>query len=86
MARVLSIRQTVVPAASRDAGVAQLRLRHRHLGSRDCRHWVFEDAAAPGTFLEFIEAGTADAVSAAEVAAGPSAGEPARLYFEVELS
>jgi hypothetical protein len=66
--------------------VALLRQRHRDLGSRDCRHWVFEAATAPGTFLEFIEAGTADAVLDAEVVAGPSAGEPARLYLEVELS
>jgi hypothetical protein len=71
--RALRVRRLAVPAAERAAYLAGLPARREALRVRDCNFWVYEDGAAPGSFIEFVEArdnvilmGAGDAATARE--------------------
>ncbi len=85
MARSLTIQRAVVPAPERERYLARLRARLAHYTARDCRFWVFEEAALPGVFIEFTEAKDAAILAAAHAASPEPPRDAARIYSEVEV-
>ena len=81
MARALTVEEVRVGPDERDAFLAAAAARRRTLTGGGCSHWLFEDAARPGTFFEFIEARDPAALARAR----PAAAEHPRILTEVEL-
>ena len=85
MPRVLSIMRTTVTPPERKKYMERSRKKREHYARAKCRFWVFEEAGLPGAFLEFFEADSADALSAAHETAPESVVDPGRIYKEVEF-
>lgn len=86
MPRALTIHRVVVPPADRAKYLERLRAKETHYLGAGCRFWVFEEQALPGAFVEFCEADSAPALSAAHAAAPERVHDPARIYTLLELS
>ena len=86
MGRALTIQRSVIPAADRAKQLERLRGKRDHYTARQCRYWVFEEAAVHGAFLEFVEADSADAIAAAHASAPDAPIDATRIYVEVELA
>jgi hypothetical protein len=50
-----------------------------------CRFWVFEEQGLQGAFVEFCEADSAAALTAAHAAAPERVRDPGRIYTQMEL-
>jgi hypothetical protein len=85
MPRALTIHRIVVPPADRPKYFERLRAKEQHYTAMGCRFWAFEEQALPGAFVEFCEADSAQALSAAHAAAPERVHDPARIYTQVEL-
>lgn len=83
MPRALLTRTFRVPTDQRDAAIARLRDRRQIARDADCNFWVFEDAAAEGVWLEFIEARDEALLRRASVAHGDASSH--QIFLEVEL-
>ncbi len=86
MPRALTIHRIVVPPAERARYFERLRAKERHYVGMGCRFWAFEEHALPGAFVEFCEADSAAALSAAHAAAPETPRDPTRIYTQVELT
>ena len=86
MPRAMTIQRSIIPAADRARQLQRLRAKRDHYRGMQCRYWVFEEAAVKGAFLEFVEADSADALTAAHAGAADPPLDAARVYLEVELS
>ena len=86
MPRALAIQRSVIPAADRARQLERLRAKRAHYTGNQCRYWVFEEAAVPGAFLEFVEADSAATIQAAHASAADAPVDAGRIYLEVELS
>ncbi|HRN54688.1 MAG TPA: hypothetical protein PK788_14425 [Gemmatimonadaceae bacterium] len=86
MPRALTIHRIVVPPADRAKFFERLREKERHYTAMGCRYWVFEEQQLPGAFVEFCEADSAQALSAAHAAAPETPRDPTRIYTQLELS
>ena len=86
MARAISMRQTIVPLAERDAFRERAQLSRAHYTGMGCRYWLFEEGSLPGAYLEFFEGDDRDKLLAAHRDAPQPVLESARMYIEVELS
>lgn len=86
MARAITMRHTIVPAADR----AEFRERagqvHAHYSGAGCNYWLFEEAALPGAYVEFFEARDAETLRRAHHDAPDPTIESAHMYVAVELS
>lgn len=86
MPRALTIQRSVIPAADRARQLDRLRSKRDHYRSKQCRYWVFEQAAVHGAFLEFVEADSAEALAAAHASAPDAPIDATRVYLELELA
>lgn len=86
MPRALTIHRTVVPPADRTKYLERLRAKEAHYTGMGCRFWAFEEQALAGAFVEFCEADSVSALSAAHAAAPDRVRDPARIYTQLELS
>ncbi len=86
MPRALTIHRIVVPPAERAKYFERLRAKERHYVGMGCRFWAFEEQALAGAFVEFCEADSAQALSAAHAAAPDAPRDPTRIYTQVELN
>ena len=86
MPRALTIQRSVIPAAGRARQLDRLRSKRDHYRSKQCRYWVFEEAAVHGAFLEFVEADSAEALAAAHASAPDAPIDATRVYLELELA
>jgi hypothetical protein len=86
MPRALTIQRSVIPAADRARQLDRLRSKRDHYRSKQCRYWVFEQAAVHGAFLEFVEADSAELLAAAHASAPDAPIDAARVYLELELA
>jgi hypothetical protein len=86
MPRILTMHRTIVPQSERKKYLERLRAKRDHYKRANCRFWVCEEAKLPGAFLEFMEAESAEALSAALASAPEQVLDANRLYREVELS
>jgi hypothetical protein len=86
MPRALTIQRTIVPASERPRYLARARERAAYYAKAGCRFWVFEEAALPGAFIEFTEAGDRTVLSSAHAGAPEKLVDAKRIYQEVELS
>jgi hypothetical protein len=86
MARALTIQRSIIPAADRAKHLERLRAKRDHYKARSCRFWVFEEAAVHGAFLEFVEADSAEQLTAAHAAATDAPIDATRVYIEVEIN
>lgn len=86
MPRALTIQRSVIPASDRTKQLERLRSKREHYRSRQCRYWVFEEATVYGAFLEFVEADSADALTAAHASAPDAPIDATRVYLEMELN
>ena len=85
MPRVLSIMRTTVTPPERKKYMERSRQKREHYTRAKCRFWIFEEAGLPGAFLEFYEADTKEALTAAHASAPESVVDPGRIYKEVEF-
>jgi hypothetical protein len=86
VARAISMRHTVAPAADRSEFRERARQSRAHYASAGCHYWLFEEPGLPGAFIEFFEAGDADTLQRAHRSAPAPLAESARMYVEVELT
>ena len=86
MPRALTIQRSVIPAADRARQLERLRSKRDHYRSKQCRYWVFEQAAVHGAFLEFVEADSAESLAAAHASAPDAPIDATRVYLELELA
>jgi hypothetical protein len=86
VARAISMRQTVAPAADRNEFRERARQSRAHYTSAGCKYWLFEEPSLPGAFIEFFEAGDADTLQRAHRSAPEPIADTARMYVEVELT
>lgn len=86
MARVLSMRHTIVPPADRAEFQARARRLQSHYRGRGCRYWLFEEMALPGAYVEFFEANDAETLRQAHAGASGGIDHAARTYTEVDLT
>ena len=86
MPRALTMQRTIVPQSERKRYMDRLRAKRDHYKRANCRFWVLEEMGLPGAFLEFMEAESAEALSAALASAPEQILDANRLYREVELS
>lgn len=86
MPRALTIQRSIIPAADRAKQLERLRAKRDHYQGKNCRYWVFEEAAVRGAFLEFVEADSAALIAAAHASAADAPLDASRVYLEVELS
>lgn len=86
MARALTIHRIVIPPAERARYFERLKRKESHYVGQGCRFWAFEEHALPGAFVEFCEADSPAALSAAHAAAPEPVRDPGRIYTQVELS
>jgi hypothetical protein len=85
VARVLTIKRTVVPQSERKRYMERLRLRRDYYKQAGCSFWVFEEMGLHGAFIEFTEAGETSVLSAAHANAPESVFDADRVYKEVEI-
>jgi hypothetical protein len=85
VARVLTIKRTVVPQSERKRYMERLRLRRDYYKRAGCSFWVFEEVGLHGAFIEFTEAGEAAVLTAAHANAPESVFDADRVYREVEI-
>lgn len=85
MPRALTIHRIVVPPADRSKYFERLRAKEQHYTGMGCRFWAFEEQSLPGAFVEFCEADSTQALSAAHAAAPDPVRDPSRIYTQVEL-
>lgn len=85
MPRALTIHRIVVMPTDRAKYFERLRAKEQHYTGMGCRFWVFEETSLVGAFVEFCEADSAQALSAAHAAAPERVHDPARIYTQVEL-
>lgn len=69
MSRCLVMAERVVTQADRASYLESLAVRRESAAAASAHFWVFEDVKKPGRFLEFIEAGSEDALARAIEAA-----------------
>jgi hypothetical protein len=86
MPRSLAVQRSIVPAVERTKYLERLRARKEHYERAGCKFWVFEEAALPGAFIEFMESASAPALVAAHATAPEPVLNPDRIYNELELS
>ena len=86
MPRSLTIHRTVVPPVDRAKFLERLRAKESHYLAMGCQFWAFEEQSLAGAFVEFCEADSAQALTAAHAAAPDPILDPARIYTIVELS
>lgn len=86
MARAISMRHTVVPAAERNKFRERARRALAHYSGNGCHYWLFEEASLPGAYVEFCEANDRDTLLRAHREAPRPVLESARMYVEVELT
>jgi len=86
MPRALSIQRSIVPSGERAKYFERLKAKKEHYRNAGCQFWVFEEAALTGAFIEFIEAPSAQTLSAGHAAAPGMVLDPSRIYTEVELT
>ena len=67
MPRVLVMTERFVSASDRTGYVTALALRKQHAAAGGANFWVFEKTENPESFLEFVEAGSSEALSAAMI-------------------
>ncbi|MGH7711444.1 MAG: hypothetical protein ACREOG_09170 [Gemmatimonadaceae bacterium] len=82
MKRVLTMVQRTLTANELSDFYDTARHRRAYFEAAGCRYWVFEQLAAPGTFLEFAEASDPDILAAALRAHADALNGP--VYTEVE--
>lgn len=85
MSRALTIHRIVVPPADRAKYFERLRAKEQHYVGMGCRFWAFEEQSLPGAFVEFCEADSTQALTAAHAAAPERVHDPGRIYTQVEL-
>jgi hypothetical protein len=85
VARVLTIKRTVVPQSERKRYMERLRLRREYYKRAGCSFWVFEEAGLLGAFIEFTEAGDASVLAEAHANAPEAVFDSDRIYREVEI-
>jgi len=85
MSRALTIHRIVVPPADRSKYFERLKAKEQHYNGMGCRFWAFEEQSLPGAFVEFCEADSTQALSAAHAAAPDPVRDPSRIYTQVEL-
>lgn len=85
MPRALTIHRSVVPPAERARYMERLKRKETHYQGMGCRFWAFEEQALPGAFVEFCEADSPAALSAAHAAAPEPVRDPGRIYTQLEL-
>ena len=85
MARFLTLQRTIVPLGERARYLLRVRERTAYYTKAGCRFWVFEEAALPGAFIEFTEAGDRATLTAAHAGSPEKLLDPKRVYQEVEL-
>lgn len=85
MPRALTIHRSVVPPPDRARYFARLKARETYFAGRGCRFWAFEEHALPGAFVEFCEADSPAALTAAHAAAPDPLRDPGRIYTQLEL-
>lgn len=86
MPRALSIQRSIVPAGDRAKYLERIRVKREHYKNAGCQFWVFEEAALSGAFIEFIEAPSAQALSAGHAASPGMVLDPSRIYTELEFT
>ncbi len=86
MARALTIQRTLVVPNERERFAERIERKKAYYAQAGCRYWVFEEAALPGAFLEFFEAGDPVTLSRAHASAPESVLDAGRIYIEVDLS
>lgn len=84
MSRVLRILTRPAPAGGRAAALAHFRQLRESARAAAVNYWVFEDAAVPDSWVEFIEARDADALRQASRQLQLPAGDDT-ILSEVEL-
>jgi hypothetical protein len=84
--RALTIQRAVITAPERARYLNRLRARLEHYSARECRFWVFEEAALPGVFVEFTEANDAATLAAAHASSPEPPRDAARIYTQIEVS
>ena len=85
MPRALTISRSVVPPGDRPKYLERLRAKEAHYQAMGCRFWVFEEQGLQGAFVEFCEADSAAALTAAHAAAPERVRDPGRIYTQMEL-
>ena len=85
MPRALTIKRTVVPQGERKRYLERLRQRRDHYQRAGCNFRVFEEAALPGAFVEFMEAADPATLSAAHASAPDPVFDANRIYRELEI-
>jgi hypothetical protein len=86
MPRALTVQRTLVTPGEREKFFERMKRKQQHYSRSKCNFWVFEEAALPGAFLEFVEAPDAETLARAHAAAPDPALDPGRIYREVELT
>jgi hypothetical protein len=86
VARVLTLKRTVVPKSERKRYLERLRLRRDYYKRAGCTFWVFEEAGLVGAFIEFTEAQDAGTLSDAHANAPEAVFDSDRIYKEVEIA
>ncbi len=85
MPRALTIQRAVVTAPERARYLGRLPSRQAHYTARECRFWVFEEAALPGVFVEFTEAKDVPTLAAAHASSPEPPRDAARIYTQLEI-
>jgi hypothetical protein len=80
------MQRSIVPSGEREKYFERLAARKEYYQRAGCKFWVFEEAALPGAFIEFTEAGDPAALAAAHAASPGMVLDPARIYVEVQWS
>jgi hypothetical protein len=86
MPRALTVQRTLVTPGEREKFFERMKRKQQHYARSKCNFWVFEEAALPGAFLEFVEAPDAQILARAHATAPDPALDPGRIYREVELT
>ena len=85
MPRALTLQRSIIPSGERSRHLQRLRAKRDHYRGMQCRYWAFEEAAVHGAFLEFVEADSAETLTAAHAGAADPPLDITRIYLEVEL-
>jgi hypothetical protein len=84
MARTLAVETTKLSPDERADFIDRALSRRGHFRGAGCRYWLFEQADAPGTFVEFTEGPDEPTLRSAHASA-PEPDLEVSLYVEVEL-
>ncbi len=85
MPRALTIQRAVVTASERARYLERLVARQAFYKAKECRFWVFEEAAIPGVFVEFTEANDVPTLVAAHKLSPEPPRDAARIYTQLEV-